>query len=120
MLEGNAALVRGDFSAAEIAAREVLRFTESRSVDAQFLLAQALNGKGDLQSAAVAFDDTYTLNPHGEFAQPALLGLAKSLISLNEMRAACATLYRLRAEFPNPRADLREPISNAHQRAGCR
>lgn len=121
MQEGNAALARRDYAAAEAAAREVLRFPQApRAADAQFLLAQALNGKRDYQGAAVAFDDTYNRNKTGGNAQPALLGLANSLIALNEKRAACATLDKLKAEFPNPRADLREPINGARQRAGCR
>jgi TolA-binding protein len=121
MQEGNAALARRDYAAAEAAAREVLRFPQApRAADAQFLLAQALNGKRDYQGAAVAYDDTYNRNKTGGNAQPALLGLANALVALNEKRAACATLDKLRAEFPNPRADLREPINGARQRAGCR
>ena len=121
MQEGNAALARRDYAAAEAAAREVLRFPQSpRAADAQFLLAQSLNGKRDYQAAAVAYDDTYNRGKTGTNAQPALLGLANSLIALNEKRAACATLDKLKAEFPNPRADLREPVNGARQRAGCR
>ena len=121
MQEGNAALARRDYTAAEAAAREVLRFPQSpRAADAQFLLAQSLNGKRDYQAAAVAYDDTYNRGKTGTNAQPALLGLANALISLNEKRAACATLDKLKAEFPNPRADLREPVNGARQRAGCR
>lgn len=121
MQEGNAALARRDYAAAEAAAREVLRFPQSPRVgDAQFLLAQALNGKRDYQAAAVAYDDTYNRSKTGANAQPALLGLANALIALNEKRAACATLDKLKAEFPTPRADLREPVNGARQRAGCR
>lgn len=119
--EGNAALARRDYAGAEAAAREVLAFPRSpRATDAQFLLAQALSGKRDWQAAAVAYDDTYNRGKAGTYAQPALLGLANSLTAINEKRAACATLEKLKAEFPNPRADLREPIAAARQRAGCR
>ncbi len=121
MQEGNAALARRDYPAAEAAAREVLAFPRSpRAVDAQFLLAQTLAGKRDFQGAAVAYDDTYNRNKIGVNAQPSLLGLANSLNAINEKRAACATLDKLKAEFPNPRADLKEPIVAARQRAGCR
>lgn len=121
MQEGNAALARRDYPAAEAAAREVLAFPRSpRAVDAQFLLAQTLAGKRDYQGAAVAYDDTYNRNKIGGNAQPSLLGLANSLNAINEKRAACATLDKMKAEFPNPRADLREPIAAARQRAGCR
>ena len=121
MQEGNAALARRDYPAAEAAAREVLAFPRSpRAVDAQFLLAQTLAGKRDHQGAAVAYDDTYNRNKIGGNAQPSLLGLANSLNAINEKRAACATLDKLKAEFPNPRADLKESIAAARQRAGCR
>ncbi len=121
MQEGNAALARRDYAAAEGAAREVLAFPRSpRAADAQFLLAQTLAGKRDFQGAAVAFDDTYNRNKIGVHAQPSLLGLANALNAINEKRAACATLDKLKAEFPNPRADLREPIAASRQRAGCR
>lgn len=121
MQEGNAALARRDYAVAEAAAREVLAFPRSpRALDAQFLLAQVLTGKRDHQAAAVAFDDTYNRARTGSQAQPALLGLANSLIAIGEKRAACATLDKLKAEFPTPRADLREPIAGARQRAACR
>ena len=47
MQEGNAALARRDYPAAEQAAREVLtgNRTSPRAYDAQFLLAQALMGE---------------------------------------------------------------------------
>ena len=121
MQEGNAALARRDYTAAEAAAREVLAFPRSpRAVDAQFLLAQVLTGKRDYQAAAVAFDDTYNRNKVGSHAQPALLGLANSLTAINEKRAACATLDKLKAEFPTTRADLRDQVAAARQKAGCR
>jgi TolA-binding protein len=121
MQEGNAALARRDYAAAEAAAREVMRFPQSpRATDAQFLLAQSLAGKRDFQGAAVAYDDTYNRARAGTLAQPSLLGLANALTAINEKRAACVTLDKLKAEFPTPRADLREPIAAARQRAGCR
>lgn len=121
MQEGNAALARRDYAAAEAAAKEVMAFPKSpRATDAQFLLAQALNGKKDWAGAAIAFDDTYNRARTGGHAQDALLGEANALTALNEKRAACATLERLKAEFPSPRSDLRESVSAARQKAGCR
>jgi TolA-binding protein len=121
MQEGNAALARRDYNTAEAAAREVLAFPRSpRAVDAQFLLAQALSGKRDWQAAAVAYDDAYNRNKAGGTAQPSLLGLANALTNINEKRAACATLDKLKAEFPTLRADMREPVAAARQKAGCR
>jgi TolA-binding protein len=119
--EGNAALARRDYAAAENAAREVLATPRSpRGTDANFLLAQALAGRKDWAKAAVAYDETYNRSRSGSHAQDSLLGLAGALTNLNEKRAACESLDKLRTEFSSPRQDLREPIASARQRAGCR
>jgi TolA-binding protein len=119
--EGNAALARRDYVVAEQAAREVLSNRASpRAYDAQFLLAQALAGQRQFPQAAIAYDDTFNRSKRGAYAQDALLGLANSLTAINEKKAACDTLGRLQAEFPQPRADLRDAIGSARQRAGCR
>lgn len=121
MQDGNAALARRDYPAAEAAAREILQNrTSPRAYDAQFLLAQALAGQRQFPQAAIAYDDTYNRNRRGDYAQDALLGLANALNNINEKRASCDTLTRLATEFPQPRGDLREPINQARQRAGCR
>ncbi len=121
MQEGNAALARRDYAQAEAAAREVLAFPRSpRAGDAQFLLAQALNGKRDFQSAAIAYDDSYNRARTGARAPDSLLGLANALNSIGEKRASCATLDKLRTEFPTLRQDLRDNVSAARQRAGCK
>ena len=57
---------------------------------------------------------------YGRGAQDALLGLANALVALNEKRAACATLDKMRAEFATPRADLKDNIAGARTKAGCR
>lgn len=122
MQEGNAALARRDYTAAEQAAREVLinSRTSPRAYDAQFLLAQSLAGQRQFSQAAIAYDDTYNRSRRGGHAEDALLGLANSLAAINEKKAACDTLGKLRAEFPTPRPDLREGIASAAQRSGCR
>ncbi len=122
MQEGNAALARRDYQTAEQAAREVLTGsrTSPRAYDAQFLLAQALLGERQFPQSAIAYDDTYNRARKGAHAQDAMLGLANSLIAINEKKAACDTLVKLRTEFPSPRPDLREAISELTQRAGCR
>lgn len=119
--EGNAALARRDYAAAEQAAREVLANRNSpRAYDGQFLLAQSLAGQRQFPQAAIAYDDTYNRSRKGSYAQDALLGLANALNAINEKKAACDTLGRLQTEFPQPRADLRDSIAGARQRAGCR
>ena len=119
--EGNVALARHDYSRAEADAREVLANGKGpRATDAQFLLAQSLAGKHDYSAAAVAYDDAYNRSRTGGHAAESLLGLATALNAINERRAACETLDKLRAEFPNPRGDLRTQVAQARRAAGCR
>ena len=122
MQEGNAALARRDYPAAEAAAREVLSTGRSgpRAADAQFLLAQSLYGRRDYQAAAVAFDDTYSRARTGARAPDSLIGLANSLAGLGDRPSACIALDRLRAEFPQPRPDVREAATAARSRNACR
>jgi TolA-binding protein len=120
--EGNAALARRDYTSAEQAAREVLTGSRAspRAYDAQFLLAQALSGQRQYSQAAIAYDDAYNRSRKGAHAPDALLGLANALIAINEKRAACDTLTKLRAEYPSARPDIRDTAAAATQRAGCR
>jgi TolA-binding protein len=122
MQEGNAALARRDYPAAEQAAREVLTSnrTSPRAYDAQFLLAQALIGQHQYSQAAIAYDDTYNRSRKGAHAPDALLGLANSLIAINEKKAACDTLAKLHGEYPSPRPDIRDALAASSQRAACR
>lgn len=121
MQEGNAALARRDYPAAEAAAREILASGRGPRLDsAQFLLAQALAGKRDYQAAAVAYDDAYNRQRTGPRAQDSLLGLANALLAIGEKPSACATLDKLRGEFTSPRPDIREQIAAARTRGGCR
>ncbi|HVC61427.1 MAG TPA: hypothetical protein VND19_13830 [Acetobacteraceae bacterium] len=122
MQEGNAALARRDYPAAEAAARDVLNNyrTSPRAYDAQFLMAQALAGERQFSQAAIAYDDTYNRNRKGARAPEALVGLANALTAINEKRAACDTLAKLHAEFPRERPAVRAAAASVQQRAGCR
>jgi TolA-binding protein len=117
--EGNAALARKDYPAAEAAAKTVLAAGGPRVVDAQYLLARAAYGKRDFSSAAVAYDDTYNRSRTGVHAQDALLGLAASLTAIGEKRAACQTLDKLAAEFPAMRPDLRPSVTALRRDSAC-
>lgn len=121
MQEGNAALARRDYPAAEAAAKEVMAAKASpRAYDGQMLLGQALFGQRKYSESAIAYDDTYKRNRKGAHAQDALLGLANSLTGLGEKKAACATIDKLHVEFPQTRADLKDSIAAAMQRASCK
>ncbi len=117
--QGNAALARHDYAAAEAIAREIVAGHGPRQAEGQYLLAQALAGRRDFQGAAVAYDDSYKRNPRGSRAPDSLLGLATSFAALNQKPETCATLDQLRVEFPKLRADLRPSVAAARQRAGC-
>ena len=121
MQEGNAALARRDYPAAEAAAREVLALGRNtpRAADANFLLAQSLIGQRNYQAAAVSYDDAYNRSRTGSRAPEALLGLANALSGLGERPSACATLDKLRAEFPAVRPDVREAAAALRARNGC-
>jgi TolA-binding protein len=122
MQDGYAALARRDYPAAEAAAHEVLNNfrTSPRAYDAQFLLAQSLGGERQYSQAAIAYDDTYNRNRKGQHAPDALVGLANALTAINEKRAACDTVAKLHAEFPQERPELRDAAASVAQRAGCR
>jgi TolA-binding protein len=77
-------------------------------------------GQHQYSQAAIAYDDTYNRSRKGAHAPDALLGLANSLIAINEKKAACDTLAKLRGEYPSPRPDIRDGMAASSQRAACR
>jgi TolA-binding protein len=121
MQQGIIALHEGHYQESEGIAREILakHRASPRAYDAQFLLAQSLQGQQRYQEAALAFDDTYNMNRKGHRAPNALLGLAATLGAINQKAAACDTLKTLHAQFPSPPAYLVQPIAAAHHRLGC-
>jgi TolA-binding protein len=119
--EGQAALSRRDYAAAEAAAREALAARNSpRAADAQLLLADALAGKRDHAGAALAYNDAYTRGRSSSKAPDALLGLANSFTNLGHRREACDTLDDLRSNYPNLRPAQAERAADTRRRAGCR
>ncbi|HTR16340.1 MAG TPA: tetratricopeptide repeat protein [Acetobacteraceae bacterium] len=122
MQQGNAALARRDYAAAEASAREVLGSGRAgpRANDARFLLAQAEFGQRQYQQAAADYYDAYNRAPHANRAPDALLGVAHSLIALNDNRDACQALAKLHTEFPSARADVHKASVALRTRAGCR
>jgi TolA-binding protein len=119
--EGQAALNRRDYAAAETAAREALAVRNSpRAADAQLLLADALAGKRDYAGAALAYNDAYVRARSSPRAPDALLGLANSFTNLGHKREACDTLDDLRSNFPNLRSAQAERAADTRRRAGCR
>lgn len=119
--EGQAALGRRDFAAAETAAREVIASrNQARSQDAQLLLGDALAGRRQFQNAALAYDEAYRRNRQGARAPEALLGLAGAFSGFNARREACDTLDQLRSEFPRLSQPLTDRANAARRSNGCR
>ncbi|WP_431270193.1 tetratricopeptide repeat protein [Dankookia sp. P2] len=119
--EGQAALGRRDFTAAEAAAREVLAVRGSpRAYDARFLLADAEFGQRNWQDAAVAYGEAYKANAKGSRAPEALIGFGTALANLNQKREACDAFALVQSEHPQLRGALKERLDAGRQRAGCR
>ena len=68
----------------------------------------------------MAYDDVYNRSRTGPHAQDARLGLAYALTAINEKKAACDVLGRMKAEFPHMRPDVTAGVSATSARAGCR
>ena len=118
--EANAALARRDYTAAEAAAREVINKRGPQAGNAQFVLAQAEMGERNYQQAAPDYYDAYNRSRTGPRASDALLGVAAALTGLGDKTSACDALAKLRAEFPQPRPDIRDGEVAIRARAGCR
>jgi len=120
--DGELALARQNYPAAAAAAREVLSHfrTSPRAYDAQYLLAEALAGQRQFAQSAIAYDDTYNRSRKGAHAPEALIGLAYSLSAINEKRAVCDTLTKLRSEFPHQSAEIHQAALTVGQRSGCK
>lgn len=120
LAQGQEALARRDFAAAEAAAREVIAANDrARLVDANMLLGQALSGRGRHQDAAIAFGDAYRANQRGPRAPEALIGFASALASLGARQDACNALAQLASDFPNLPAPRQREAEAVRTRARC-
>ena len=118
--EGNAALARRDYAAAAAAAQEVIASGKSvRGTDAQLLLARAESGQHNYRQSAADFYDAYNRAPRSGQAPVALLGVASSLLALNDGKDACQALAKLGAEFPNPPPGVKARAASARKQAAC-
>ena len=119
--DGQAALARRDFPAAEAAAREVIASREAtQQVNAQILLGDALIGRRDFAGAAVAYDDARRRSPTGPRAPDAAVGIANAFIGLNNNSDACTVLNNLRSARPDLTGPVADRAADARRRAQCR
>lgn len=120
LAEGQAALGRRDYAAAEAAAREALAARGAPVVAGQMLLGDALTGKRDFGNAAIAYNEAFTRARTGPRAAESLIGLANALQGLGNRREACDTLNDLRSQFPTLSGPMAERAASARSRAQCR
>ncbi|GCE83664.1 hypothetical protein [Komagataeibacter diospyri] len=117
---GNDALLKQDYATAQADAQQVLSGPKSpRQVDAQYLLAQSLAGQKQYRQSALAYYDAYNRAPHGQRAPSALLGVAATLVALNDRASACQALDKLSSEFPEPAARIKSAEQVYRKRAKC-
>ena len=119
--EGQAALGRRDFTAAEAAAREALAARGgAQQANAQLLLGDALNGRRDFGNAAIAYNEAYTRARTSPRAPDALIGLAGAFQGLGSKREACDTLGDLRTNHPGITPAQQARADALRARAQCR
>ena len=119
--DGQAALARRDFPAAEAAAREVIASRDPpQQVNAQMLLGDALIGRRDFAGAAVAYDDARRRSPTGPRSADAAVGIANAFIGLNNNGDACTVLNNLRSARPDLSGPVADRAADARRRAQCR
>jgi TolA-binding protein len=117
--DGDAALARHDYATAAAMAREALTSKGPRAMDAQFLLARAEGGLHQYREAAADFYLAYNRAPKSATASVALLGVANSLIALNDHKDACEALDKLSAEFPRLSGVVKANVAASRRRASC-
>ncbi|MBC7431536.1 MAG: hypothetical protein H7345_05665 [Rubritepida sp.] len=121
LLDGQAALGRRDFTAAEAAAREALAARAgAQQANAQLLLGDALNGRRDFGNAAIAYNEAYTRARTSPRAPDALIGLAGAFQGLGNKREACDTLGDLRTNHPGITPAQQARADALRARAQCR
>ncbi|GAB6967027.1 hypothetical protein JCM25156A_10640 [Komagataeibacter kakiaceti JCM 25156] len=117
---GNDALLQHDYTTAQADAQQVLSGPKGpRQVDAQYLLAQSLAGQKQYRQSALAYYDAYNRAPHGAHAPTALLGVAATLLALNDRTSACQALDKLASEFPTPADRIKSAEQVYRKRAKC-
>ncbi len=117
---GNDALLQHDYVTAQADAQQVLSGPKSaRQIDAQYLMAQSLAGQKQYRQSALAYYDTYNRAPHGQRAPSALLGVAATLVALNDKASACQALDKLSSEFPAPAPRIKSAEQVYRKRAKC-
>jgi len=106
------------------AERELKAFLEAYPEDrlapnATYWLGETYYVRNDFRQAAVIFLQGYQKNPKGSKAPDNLFKLAKSLGNIGDKKEACATLSRLKKEFPKLPSAVFQRAEAERKRNGC-
>jgi len=106
------------------AERELKAFLDAYPDDplapnATYWLGETYYVRNDFRQAAVIFLQGYQKDPKGSKAPDNLFKLAKSLGNIGEKKEACATLSRLKKEFPKLPSAVFQRAEAERKRNGC-
>lgn len=108
----------------DLAASALRTFIEENGDDplasnAQYWLGETYYVRGAFVEAAETFLEGYQANTQGPKAADALLKLGMSLASLEKKQEACAAFQKLREDYPNAPAGLKNTMQREWQKNGC-
>ena len=116
-----AAYAKHDYASAQSLAQGIVTQNKQapEAYRAQYLVAQSLTAQGKPQDAAIAYNNTYSMNRSGNYAPQSLLGLASSLSAIGQNDAACDTISSLNSQFSTPPAGMQPRIDAVSKKAHC-
>jgi len=108
----------------DLAASSLKQFIEQHGDDklasnARYWLGETYYVRGAFVEAAETFLEGYQTDPQGPKAPDALLKLGMSLSSLDKKSEACAAFQKLRADYPDAPAGLKNTLQREWQKNGC-
>jgi len=108
----------------DLAASALRAFIEEHGDDplasnAQYWLGETYYVRGAFVEAAETFLEGYQANTEGPKAADALLKLGMSLASLDKKQEACGAFQKLREDYPNAPAGLKNTLQREWQKNGC-
>ncbi len=108
----------------DVAASALRQFIDEHGDDklasnARYWLGETYYVRGAFVEAAETFLEGYQTDPQGPKAPDALLKLGMSLSSLDKKSEACAAFQKLRSDYPDAPAGLKNTLQREWQKNGC-
>lgn len=94
--------------------------THQLAGNAAYWLGETYFARDDYDRAAKAFARAYQQYPKSDKASANLLKMARSLAALNRTADACASLKKLRDDFPNPPGTIAREAQAEQKKLACR